>query len=56
MQEYRRIIEGNRAWSARVLADNPAFFSESAQRQEPLFRYIGCADSRVPATATSPIS
>ena len=57
MEEYRRIIEGNRAWSAKVMAENPAFFSESAQRQEPRFLYIGCADSRVPAntvTGTKP--
>jgi carbonic anhydrase len=57
MEEFRRIIAGNRAWSARVMAENPAFFSESAQRQEPLFLYIGCADSRVPAnsiTGTKP--
>jgi len=53
MEEYRRIIEGNRAWAARVREENPAFFSESAQRQEPLFLYIGCADSRVPANAVT---
>ena len=53
MEEYRRIIEGNRAWAARVKADNPEFFSESAQRQEPLFLYIGCADSRVPSNSVT---
>ncbi len=38
-------------------ASDPDFFSESAQRQEPLFLYIGCSDSRVPAnsiTGTKP--
>ena len=57
MEEFRRIIEGNRAWAARVKASDPDFFSESAQRQEPLFLYIGCSDSRVPAnsiTGTKP--
>jgi carbonic anhydrase len=57
MEEFRRIIEGNRAWAARVKASDPDFFSESAQGQEPLFLYIGCADSRVPAnsiTGTKP--
>jgi len=53
MEEYRRIIEGNRAWAERVKASDPAFFSESAQRQEPLFLYIGCADSRVPANSVT---
>jgi carbonic anhydrase len=53
MEEYRRIIEGNRRWSARVKADDPAFFSETAQSQEPLFLYIGCADSRVPANSVT---
>ncbi|WP_309670280.1 carbonic anhydrase [Gemmatimonas sp.] len=57
MEEFRRIIEGNRVWAARVKAENPDFFSESAQGQQPLFLYIGCADSRVPAnsiTGTKP--
>jgi carbonic anhydrase len=53
MEEYRHIIEGNRAWSAQVLAENPSFFAETAQRQEPLFLYIGCADSRVPANSVT---
>ncbi len=53
MEEYRRIIEGNRAWAARVKASDPEFFNETAQRQEPLFLYIGCADSRVPANSVT---
>lgn len=57
MQEFRRIIENNRAWAASMLASDPEYFSKRAQRQEPLFLYIGCADSRVPAnvvTGTEP--
>ncbi len=53
MEEYRRIIQGNRAWAERMQVDNPGFFVETAQRQEPLFLYIGCADSRVPANTVT---
>ena len=53
MQEFRRLIEGNREWAAKVKASDPDFFNESAQRQEPLFLYIGCSDSRVPANSVT---
>jgi len=53
MQEFRRLIEGNREWAANVKASDPDFFNESAQRQEPLFLYIGCSDSRVPANSVT---
>jgi carbonic anhydrase len=57
MENFRRIIEHNREWSAAMKAADPEYFAKRAQRQEPLFLYIGCADSRVPAnvvTGTEP--
>jgi carbonic anhydrase len=49
MENFRRIIEHNREWSAAMKAADPEYFQKRAQRQEPQFLYIGCADSRVPA-------
>jgi carbonic anhydrase len=57
MENFRRIIEHNREWAAAMKAADPDYFEKRAQRQEPLFLYIGCADSRVPAnvvTGTEP--
>lgn len=57
MEEFRNIIEYNRKWAAQMKAQDPQYFENKAKRQEPLFLYIGCADSRVPAnivTGTEP--
>jgi len=44
-----RLLENNRAWAKRVLADDPAYFSRLARQQSPQYLWIGCSDSRVPA-------
>lgn len=49
MQEYQRLIENNRRWAAEAVAADPNYFSAMANSQQPMFLYIGCADSRVPA-------
>ncbi len=57
MENFQKIIENNRAWAASMKAADPEYFAKRAARQEPLFLYIGCADSRVPAnvvTGTEP--
>lgn len=40
----------NRAWAARMRARDPDFFARLAHQQTPRYLWIGCADSRVPAT------
>ncbi|HVV91933.1 MAG TPA: carbonic anhydrase [Hyphomicrobiales bacterium] len=40
----------NRAWAAGKVAADPDFFSRLARQQAPEYLWIGCADSRVPAT------
>jgi carbonic anhydrase len=40
----------NRAWSARKVAGDPGFFRRLAGQQAPEYLWIGCSDSRVPAT------
>jgi carbonic anhydrase len=39
----------NRAWAARMVADDPGFFKRLEGQQAPEYLWIGCADSRVPA-------
>jgi carbonic anhydrase len=41
--------EKNRAWAARMLAEDPDFFRRLAAQQAPQYLWIGCSDSRVPA-------
>jgi carbonic anhydrase len=49
MKHLDRIFQNNRAWSARILRDDPEFFATRETSQEPHFLWIGCSDSRVPA-------
>ena len=43
------LFERNRAWADAMVADDPAFFTDLAERQAPEYLWIGCSDSRVPA-------
>jgi carbonic anhydrase len=40
----------NRAWSQRKVSADPDFFRRLERQQAPQYLWIGCADSRVPAT------
>lgn len=50
MHVLNRLFEQNRDWAERIESEDPGFFSELAKQQEPDYLWIGCADSRVPAT------
>jgi carbonic anhydrase len=43
------LFESNRAWAARITAQEPDFFTQLSRQQSPEFLWIGCSDSRVPA-------
>ncbi|KAF1687779.1 carbonate dehydratase [Pseudoxanthomonas broegbernensis] len=43
------LIRRNQAWSERLRAEDPDFFSQLSQQQAPEYLWIGCSDSRVPA-------
>jgi carbonic anhydrase len=45
----QHLLDNNRQWSARMVRDDPAFFSRLANQQNPKYLWIGCSDSRVPA-------
>jgi carbonic anhydrase len=49
MSEIKHLLEKNRAWAARITAEDPDFFSSLAGVQAPQYLWIGCSDSRVPA-------
>ena len=49
MTKLTPLIERNRAWSARVRAQDAQFFERLSQLQTPKYLWIGCSDSRVPA-------
>jgi len=44
-----QIFENNRHWVAMKLEDDPAYFKNLAQGQDPDILYIGCSDSRATA-------
>jgi carbonic anhydrase len=40
----------NRAWAARMISRDAGFFARLERQQTPQYLWIGCSDSRVPAT------
>ena len=43
-------MENNRTWAEGIKAHNPEFFQTLAKQQSPTYLWIGCSDSRMPAT------
>ena len=57
MAGIQEILENNREWVASKNANDPEFFQRLAKGQTPRYLFIGCSDSRVPAsgiTGTGP--
>lgn len=44
------LLAKNRRWAEDQLSRDPGFFSRLSSQQAPRFLWIGCSDSRVPAT------
>jgi len=49
MEKLKILFENNKLWVASKTAKDPDFFSKTAKDQLPLYLWIGCSDSRVPA-------
>lgn len=47
---YKELLEGNIEWVNKTNKENPTFFHKLADGQKPNYLWIGCSDSRVPAT------
>ncbi len=50
MPDLQNLLEKNRAWAEGISEADPQFFENLARQQSPQYLWIGCADSRVPAT------
>jgi carbonic anhydrase len=50
MKDLKRLLDQNKAWAEGIKASDPAFFPALAKQQTPTSLWIGCSDSRVPAT------
>jgi carbonic anhydrase len=49
MKEYKKLLLSNKAWASERLELDEHYFDDLSKDQNPLFLWIGCADSRVPA-------
>jgi carbonic anhydrase len=50
MKDLKRLLDQNKAWAEGIKASDPGFFQTLAKQQLPTYLWIGCSDSRVPAT------
>ena len=50
MKRLPELLERNQRWAARVREVKPDFFKALSRQQAPKYMWIGCSDSRVPAT------
>lgn len=49
MKPYEVLLQDNKHWAERKVAEDPGFFDRLLHLQTPEFLWIGCSDSRVPA-------
>ena len=50
MKDLQELLAQNKAWAENIKANDPEFFPSLARKQSPRYLWIGCSDSRVPAT------
>ena len=48
--QHKALLEGNKQFIQNITKVDPDFFSKLSHQQKPEFLWIGCSDSRVPAT------
>lgn len=51
MRRLKNLFDRNRSWADSIRSEDPGFFAELSRQQHPKYLWIGCADSRVPATS-----
>jgi carbonic anhydrase len=49
MSNLSDLLDHNRQWAKRMVAERPDFFTRLSQQQSPRYMWVGCSDSRVPA-------
>jgi len=50
MENLEALMHGNQEWADRIKAQDPTFFERHAESQSPKYLWVGCSDSRIPAT------
>ena len=50
MKKLQHLFDNNIAWAEKIKANDPDFFDRLSEQQTPDYLWIGCSDSRVPAT------
>ena len=50
MRTLKHLFDNNRRWAERIKERDPEFFTRLVNQQSPKYLWIGCSDSRVPAT------
>jgi len=53
MNAIEQVFEHNRSWAARMRASDLEFFDRHVRGQQPEVLWIGCSDSRVPASVVT---
>jgi len=49
MRELKILFQNNEKWILSKTLKDPEYFQKKAKEQDPLYLWIGCSDSRVPA-------
>ncbi len=49
MKLLKPLFDNNRRWAERINEEDPDFFKQLAEQQNPEYLWIGCSDSRVPS-------
>ena len=50
MKTLQHLFDNNIAWADNIKSSDPDFFNRLSKQQTPDYLWIGCSDSRVPAT------
>ncbi|HEV2704960.1 MAG TPA: carbonate dehydratase [Pyrinomonadaceae bacterium] len=50
MSDLSHLLANNRQWSRQIRETDPDFFNKLSRQQTPEYLWIGCSDSRAPAT------
>ena len=50
MRVLSELFENNKKWAEKIKESKPNFFKRLSKQQKPKYLWIGCSDSRVPAT------
>ena len=50
MRVLKQFFDKNKIWAEKIKNEDPDFFTKLSKQQNPEYLWIGCSDSRVPAT------